>query len=311
MRFDDRLQTLLDAPVADARDRAVRWRQLADLLSRLERLEEGGVVAHALNLLRADAFAIDEQVRAATLRGIAGRRLAPELLRIFAAQPVRISASLFAGVTMGRAEAALILADADTEVRALVTIEPDSVSAWPESAAPEPGRPDPSAPSISAMVDRIEQLRSKRTIAPQPAPPPRPRADPTGPRLFEWESDASGHIAWVTGAPRGALVGRPLGGDGIGLLERQAAGRIVQRHPFVAGVEVDERQVATGDHDEIRWLGHRRRALAAGRASLALDRGGLGSSIFSWLWAAKPQAKDHHHRADDHLRPDEPLHLVE
>jgi hypothetical protein len=269
LRFDDRLQTLLDAPVADARDRAVRWRQLADLLSRLDRLEEGGVTARALDLVRADALAVDEQVRAATLRGIAGRRLAPELLRIFAAQPMRIAAPLFAGVTMGQAEAALVLADADPEVRALVTIEPSSEPAQPEPApaAPEAVQPEPAAPSISAIVDRIEQLRVQRTAPKPKAPPPqRPRADPTGPRLFEWESDASGHIAWVTGAPRGALVGRPLGGDGIGLLERQAAGRIVQRHPFVdvpvvIGDALDGEWSATGvpafDPATGRFLGYR------------------------------------------------------
>ena len=85
------------------------------------------------------------------------------------------------------------------------------------------------------MVERIERLQQTRQV--EAAPPPRPRAaarpvSGEG-RLFEWESDASGHIAWVEGAPRGALVGRPLGGDGVGLLERQAASRLGQRHPFV------------------------------------------------------------------------------
>ena len=37
LHFDDRLKTLLAAPVADPRDRAVRWRQLVDLLARRER----------------------------------------------------------------------------------------------------------------------------------------------------------------------------------------------------------------------------------------------------------------------------------
>ena len=270
MRFDDRLQTLLDAPVADARDRAVRWRQLVDLLSRLDQVEKGGATARALDLVRSDAFAIDEQVRAATLRGIAGRRLAPELLRIFAAQPVRIAAPLFAGIVMGQAEAALILADADPDVRALVTIEPASDFPQATPVTPEPVKPEPPTPSISAMVDRIEQLRSQRTTAkpkpPRPSPPSRAHADGSGPRLFEWESDASGHIAWVTGAPRGALVGRTLGGDGIGLLERQAAGRIVQRHPFVdvpvvIGDALDGEWSATGvpafDPATGRFLGYR------------------------------------------------------
>ena len=34
MRFDDRLQTVLAQPAANPHDRAVRWRQLVELLAR-------------------------------------------------------------------------------------------------------------------------------------------------------------------------------------------------------------------------------------------------------------------------------------
>ena len=54
MRFDDRLQTLLEAPVADSRDRAVRWRQLVDLLSRLDAGKGGATVDAALDLVNGD-----------------------------------------------------------------------------------------------------------------------------------------------------------------------------------------------------------------------------------------------------------------
>ena len=136
MRFDDRLQTMLDAPVADNRDRAVRWRQLVDLLSRSVG-EGGATVQTALDLVRADAFAVDETVRAATLRAIADRVLPPALLKILAAQPVRIAAPLFAGLRLSAAEAEKVLAEADDEVRALVTIEapaPVSPAVEPEPA---------------------------------------------------------------------------------------------------------------------------------------------------------------------------------
>ena len=227
MRFDDRLQTLLEAPVADSRDRAVRWRQLVDLLSRLDAGEGGVAVDAALDLVRADAAAVDEQVRAATVRAIAGRRLMPHLLRILAAQPVRVAAPLFAGMSMRHDEVADLLADADPEVRALVAV------ALPPEATPS----EPAPPSISDMVTRIERLKNQR-VAPAPAtrPASRPSLPPSASRetrLFKWESDASGHIAWVEGVPRGSLVGRPLGGEGVGLLQRQAASRIGQRHPFV------------------------------------------------------------------------------
>lgn len=241
MRFDDRLQTLLDAPVADPRDRAVRWRQLVDLLSRLDPEDGGPAIDRALDLVKGDAFAIDERVRAATVRAIAGRRLPMRLLRILAVQPVRIAAPLFAGLSLRHDEAAEILVGADPEVRALVAIAAPPAVATPEpiESASEPHEPAPDAmpPSISEMVTRIERLKQQRVSTAPPPPPIARRAPPSATtdeaRLFQWESDASGVIAWVEGAPRGALVGRPLGGEGVGLLERQAASRIGQRHPFV------------------------------------------------------------------------------
>ncbi|MDQ3143427.1 MAG: hypothetical protein M3Q57_00920 [Pseudomonadota bacterium] len=276
MRFDDRLKTLLDAPVADARDRAVRWRQLVDLLSRTGGDDNGEVAQKAIELVRVEAFAIDEQVRAATVRGIAGRSVGAPLLRILAAQPVRIAAPLFAGLTLTHDEAALILADADAGVRSLVSIASPPAApghSAPGHSAPESAAPriaEPQAPSIGDMVDRIERLRHQRSFTAPPPPQERRVASAAhrvgGPRLFEWESDASGHIAWVEGAPRGALVGRPLGGGGAALLERQAASRIEQRHPFVdvplaIGESLAGEWSATGvpafDPGSGRFLGYR------------------------------------------------------
>ena len=239
MHFDDRLQTLLDVTVADARDRAVRWRQLVDLLAR-GGASDSAAASEALELVRREAFAIDEDVRAATVRAIAGREVPTALLKVLAAQPVRIAASLFAGLTLSEDDAARILAGADAEVRALVRID---VRPAPETGPSPEAAPVLPEPSISDMVSRIERLQKQRAPAPRPPlrpppPPPQPRrrAAPAAAeegRLFEWESDASGHIAWVEGAPRGVFVGRPLSGNGAGLLERDVALRLVRHHPFV------------------------------------------------------------------------------
>jgi hypothetical protein len=271
LRFDDRLQTMLDAPVADNRDRAVRWRQLVDLLSRVEPGATSEAADQALDLVRRDAFAIDEAVRAATVRAIAGRTLSHELLRVLAVQPVRVAAPLFAGMTMSADEAEAVLADADAEVRALVTVRAADVTPAPPPEPEPEAEADvaaPQVPSISDMVDRIERLQQKRQPVAPPPPLPRRMASPAlgEGRLFEWESDASGHIAWVEGAPRGALVGRPLGGDGVGLLERQATARLGQRHPFVdvpvaIGETLTGTWTATGvpafDPGTGRFLGYR------------------------------------------------------
>ncbi len=228
--------------VADPRDRAVRWRQLVDLLARTEALDSATQVA-ALDLVRREAFAIDEEVRAATLRAIAGRNVPAALLSVLAAQPLRIAASLFATLTLSEEEAARILGGADPDVRALVRIIPAPTTKLAPDLA-EAG-PAPAEPSIGEMVSRIERLQQQRqpappvALSPPPEPQPRPtprRAEPArdkDARLFEWESDASGLIAWVEGAPRGVLVGRRLSGNGIGLLKREVAQRLVRHHPFV------------------------------------------------------------------------------
>jgi hypothetical protein len=251
LRFDDRLQTMLDAPVADSRDRAVRWRQLVDLLSRMDPAESA-VAASALDIIAQDAFTVDEDVRAATVRAIAGRVLPRPLLRILAAQPVRIAAPLFAGMTIGAAEADDLLGKADPEVRSLITVEPDERGAEQEIEAAAT-----SAATIPEKTDEwIEQPPRERTPAMQSQQPPAasPRsmqhpAEDREVRMFEWESDATGHIAWVEGAPRGALVGRTLGGDTTALLERQASTRLGQRHPFV------DVPLTVGDALEGRWSG--------------------------------------------------------
>ena len=245
MRFDDRLQTMLDAPVADSRDRAVRWRQLVDLLSRADPGAPGEVAARAIEIVRRDAPAVDEAVRAAAVRAIAGRPLPDALLRVLAGQPLPVAAPLFAGMTLDAARAADVLADAADELRALVRIESDP------APVPAPAPLEAEVPSIPEMVERIERLQNERVAPPLP-PPVRAapaRAAPGESRLFEWESDESGHIAWVAGAPRGALVGRSLGGDGVGLIERPAASRLVQRHPFV------DVPLAVGGMLEGEWSG--------------------------------------------------------
>ena len=53
------------------------------------------------------------------------------------------------------------------------------------------------------------------------------------PALFRWESDSLGLIAWVEGAPRGALIGRVLAGHGgEALLAEQSRDIVARRAPF-------------------------------------------------------------------------------
>ena len=173
MHFDDRLQTLLDAPVADPRDRAVRWRQLVDLLARGEAANSAAPVA-ALDLVLREAFAIDEEVRP------------PALLSVLAAQPLRIAASLFATLTLSEEDAARILGGADADVRALVRIKlAPTPSAESASDLAQAG-PAPPEPSIGEMVSRIERLQQRRAPAEHVALSPPPERQPSRLQVLRW-----------------------------------------------------------------------------------------------------------------------------
>ena len=63
------------------------------------------------------------------------------------------------------------------------------------------------APSLHEVVQRIERRRRSRAMMRRGGLAP---ALPTSTSLFRWECGAGGEIAWVDGAPRGALIGRSI-----------------------------------------------------------------------------------------------------
>ena len=72
MRFDDRLATVLAQPVGSPRDRAIRWRQLVDLVARSGGTGDPALLAEAIAAISADGPGIAEDLRAATARAISG-----------------------------------------------------------------------------------------------------------------------------------------------------------------------------------------------------------------------------------------------
>ena len=234
MRFDDRLKTVMTQPVADAHDRTVRWRQLVDLLSRPHDTIDPALFDAALTMIRSGIRTVARPIRAATARSIAGRASDPRLLAIFAADRLEVAAPVLAAASLDEAGWEVVLALASEEVEAFIRTvrgvpKPVAAAEKPldlDVPAPpvseiisEPEIEPGLAPSIGEMVARIERLKSKRVAGEEPqelsAPPPSwsEPAAATGPMLFRWECDASGEIAWVDGAPRGALIGRSLPGD--------------------------------------------------------------------------------------------------
>ena len=88
--------------------------------------------------------------------------------------------------------------------------------AKPLELPPAPPPPPASTPSLHDVVERIERRRRIRaTMRRTRSFASAPEASPS---LFRWECGPGGEIAWVEGAPRGALIGRSIAraqnGDG-------------------------------------------------------------------------------------------------
>jgi hypothetical protein len=232
VRFDDRLLTVLNQPAGDRHDAAVRWRQLVDLVARAGPNSSSPVVVQALDSIRAESSKVDESLRAAAARAVAALPLPLGLLESFAADKLAVSAPVLAAASLEPAQWRALLASADDETRRFVeTLHPDLATATApttdltdtlveppapdEAIAAQPQKPaerrqrQPAGPSLSDVVARIE--RRRRTRAAQAAPAQAgPVPAPGAPALFRWECGPSGEIAWIEGAPRGALIGRSI-----------------------------------------------------------------------------------------------------
>ncbi|MCA1653984.1 MAG: sensor histidine kinase [Sphingomicrobium sp.] len=268
MKFDDRLATVLAAPVANAHDRAVRWRQLVDLIARAGADAAGSMIDAALAAVAQGRSEVAESLRAAAARAIAGRALPPALLDAFAADTLEVAAPLLTG----EPPSDRLRSAASPEVRRFLdALHPqDGASSQPQPDAgprPQPSEPAPQppprltegVPSIGEVVARIEQLRAARALGgeespavaavatPAQSPPPstasRPPTVPSpaeqsnidqgSPALFRWECGPGGEIGWVDGAPRGPLVGRSIAranaGEGV---DREVERAFARRSPF-------------------------------------------------------------------------------
>jgi hypothetical protein len=239
VRFDDRLLTVLNQPAGDRRDRAVRWRQLVDLVARAGSSAASPTVEQALHTIRADAPNVDEGLRAAAARAIAALPLPLGLLEYFASERLSVAAPVLAAVTLDPAQWRAILAGADEETRRFVeTLHPelhadppaDLTDSLVEPASGEPPSRPP-APSLHEVVERIERRRRSRAAITRGGG--LTANGHSSPALFRWECGPGGDIAWVDGAPRGAVIGRsiarPADGD---RLDPEVARAFTVRAPF-------------------------------------------------------------------------------
>ncbi|HEX5237317.1 MAG TPA: histidine kinase dimerization/phospho-acceptor domain-containing protein [Sphingomicrobium sp.] len=219
MRFDDRLLTVLKLPAGDRHDAAVRWRQLVDLVARAGPNAASPMVARALDSIRDEAANVDENLRAAAARAVAALPLPLGLLEYFASDALTVSAPVLAAASLDQGQWQALLAAADDEARRFMqALHPElKVEAAPDltemlveapaGAAPAEALPT-ETPSLHEVVARIERRRrSRESVRPRAAEAESPQGSPA---LFRWECGPSGEIAWVEGAPRGALIGRSI-----------------------------------------------------------------------------------------------------
>jgi signal transduction histidine kinase len=214
VRFDDRLLTVLKQPAGDRRDAAVRWRQLVDLVARAGPASASVVVDRALETIRTEAPNIDEELRAAAARAVAARPLPSGLLEYFVSDGLSVSAPILAAATLEPAQWQSLLKVADEETRHFVAaLHPEvplpaqfAGERFAEAPVAPVATPSPT-PSLHDVVARIERRRRARLAQRAGTPAQVPSEAPS---LFRWECGPSGDIAWVEGAPRGALIGRSI-----------------------------------------------------------------------------------------------------
>ena len=267
VRFDDRLLTVLNQPAGDRHDVAVRWRQLVDLVARAGPNSASDAVTQALEVIRSESPNVDESLRAAAARAVAALPLPFGLLECFAADRLSVAAPVLAAAKLDSGQWRALLGSVDAETRRFVETlhpeltgapEPEFTDTLVEPAAPPkkkgaasaapPGEaelppPPPEAepvspyvaPSLSEVVARIERRRRNREKkqADEESVAAAPQAG--APSLFRWECNPSGEIAWVDGAPRGALIGRSIarshenGGERV---DDEVARAFAMRAPF-------------------------------------------------------------------------------
>lgn len=237
VRFDDRLLTVLNQPSGDRHDIAVRWRQLVDLVARAGSSADTPRVVEALEAIRRDAPSVDEGLRAAAARAVAALPLPLPLLEYFASDSLSVSAPVLAAARLEPAQWKSIMSGADEETaRFIETLHPElrsePLADATEQLAP-PANQRPRAPSIHELVERIEHRRRMRAAM------HRPRSGPQSdvlPALFRWECGPGGEIAWVEGAPRGALIGLSLAQVQGADKDAAVARAFAMRAPFRDGI---------------------------------------------------------------------------
>ena len=173
MRFDDRLQTVLAQSAANPHDRAVRWRQLVELLARANDLSTP-LSQRALEVILADAGRIDPQLRAAAARAVARPQLPIALVILFATDTVAVSAPVLASAALQPFQWRDVLATASPDSQRFIrSLYPD-LPAW---GAAQPLPPEPIVARPAPQPEPPPKVEPATVLDPQPQPEPEPELE--------------------------------------------------------------------------------------------------------------------------------------
>ncbi|WP_395623789.1 histidine kinase dimerization/phospho-acceptor domain-containing protein [Sphingomonas daechungensis] len=182
MRFDDRLNTVLAQPASNAHDRAVRWRQLVELLARSTDLSTP-LAQRALEVILSDAPSIEQPLRAAAARAVARPQLPVALVIFFASDTVAVSAPVLASAGLQPFQWKDVLATASPDSRQFIRSLYPALPAW-GAAQPAPPPPSPVAPPVDLGPEKLAVSTDEAVPEPvhepdvEQEPVPRPEPDP-------------------------------------------------------------------------------------------------------------------------------------
>ena len=243
MRFDDRLQTVLAQGAANPHDRAVRWRQLVELLARANDLSTP-LAQRALEVILEDAGRIDPQLRAAAARAVARPQLPIALVILFATDSVAVSAPVLASAALQPFQWRDVLATASPDSQRFIrSLYPD-LPAW---GAAQPLPPEP------IVARPAPQPEPPPRVEPTPAPEPEPEPEPAPEHEPEPVAEAEPEAAPTPPASQGPPPPIPSISEVLARIESLRQDRQAPRAPAPATPATPPRHDSTGASPLFRW----------------------------------------------------------
>jgi hypothetical protein len=240
LRFDDRLETALRQ--ADDTDFSVaaKWQQLVDILAQNPKEFDLQYVASGLQKVRQFLPMVSATKRVESVISLAGRIQSPPLVLLLAGDVPSVAAAVIAGAKLEDEQWADIIPHLPIRARGFLRNRNDlgpqtrrALMTWssadfilpvPDAELSADGqRQVTNNVQIRDIVERIERLRRDRESREAPYLPfadDEFRDFPDHINEIRFETDENGTVAWIDGAPPGAVVGvdiaEPAFDDGPG-----------------------------------------------------------------------------------------------